>query len=348
MMMLSYLYKLSDSGTWQECKPDNDTVIPANAKIKLQVDYKNIQIQSLRYDYYCKLTYDLPELMRNITTEGGIFDRDNNKVGTVICENRKITVIFNTDYLEELKNSGQTTINGNFYAQGDVNLSQLPKTDGKTTVTTGNKTFKLNFGPDAVAKYGQISVEKTCTSSQVISTESGNYLAYTITVTAGEDGCPDVSVVDTIVNSSDCVDSYVGIDTTSKYSFRKSNNQNPYETIAADKNHGTVYLGNPDSANPVPTPGAANITNKPGSMVWKIGNMAACESRTLTYYVKLKDDVNLRNKEIKNKAAVYSKAYERAYKEASFTPKIDYNMPKSQVGDIVRNSDGTYTINIQT
>lgn len=337
-------YKLSDSGTWQECKPDNDTVIPANAKIKLQVDYKDIQIKSLRYDYYCKLTYDLPELMRNITTEGGIFDRDNNKVGTVTCENRKITVIFNTDYLDNLQKDSQTTINGNFYAQGDVNLRVVPDTGGTTTVTTGNKTYQLNFEPDAVAKYGQISVDKTCTSSQVISTANGDYLAYTITVTAGEDGCPDVSVVDTIVSSSDCVDSYVGIGASSSTLLGSSNNQNPYETIAADKNHGTVYLGNPDSANPVPTPGAANITNKPGSMVWKIGNMAAYESRTLTYYVKLKDDVNLRNKEIKNKAAVYSKAYERAYDDTSFTPKIDYNMGKDQVGDIVRNSDGTYTI----
>ena len=208
-------YKLSDSGTWQECKPDNDTVIPANAKIKLQVDYKDIQIKSLRYDYYCKLTYDLPELMRNITTEGGIFDRDNNKVGTVTCENRKITVIFNTDYLDNLQKDSQTTINGNFYAQGDVNLRVVPDTGGTTTVTTGNKTYQLNFEPDAVAKYGQISVDKTCTSSQVISTANGDYLAYTITVTAGEDGCPDVSVVDTIVSSSDCVDSYVGIGASS-------------------------------------------------------------------------------------------------------------------------------------
>lgn len=225
-----------------------------------------------------------------------------------------------------------------------MNLSQVPKTDGKITVTTGNKTFKLNFEPDAVAKYGQISVEKTCTSSQVISTESGNYLAYTITVTAGEDECPDVSVVDTIVNSLDCVESYAEIDTTVKNLAAGQDGQKPYETIAADKNHGTVYLGNPDSANPVPTPGAANITNKPGSMVWKIGDMAAGEIRTLTYYVKLKDDVNLRNKEIKNKAAVYSKTYERAYKEASFTPKIAYDMLKSQDGDVVRNRDGTYTI----
>ena len=340
---VTLFYKLPGNENWQKCKPGNDTVIPANAKIKLQVEYENIQIQNLMKSYNYKLTYDLPELMRNITTEGGIFD-GGNKVGTVTCENGKIIVTFDKEYLNNRNNNGQTTIKGNFYAQGDVNLRVVPDTDGKTTVTTGNKTYQLNFGPDAIAQYGQISVEKTCISPQAISTENGNYLAYTITVTAGEDGCPDVSVVDTIMSSLDYVDSYVGIGASSSTLLGSSNNQNPYETIAADKNHGTVYLGNPDSANPVPTPGAANITNKPGSMVWKIGDMAAGETRTLTYYVKLKDDVNLRNKEIKNKAAVYSKTYERAYKEASFTPKIAYDMPKSQDGEIVRNSDGTYTI----
>lgn len=341
---VTLFYKLPGNENWQKCKPSNDTVIPANAKIKLQVEYENIQIQNLMKSYNCKLTYDLPELMRNITTEGGIFD-GGNKVGTVTCENGKIIVTFDKEYLNNRNNNGQTTIKGNFYAQGDVNLRVVPDTDGKTTVTTGNKTYQLNFGPDAIAQYGQISVEKTCISPQAISTENGNYLAYTITVTAGEDGCPDVSVVDTIVNSSDCVASYVGINTTEKSLENGENAQNPYETLAEGKTPGKVYLGNTttDSTNPVPTPGAANIT-APGSMVWKIGNMAAGESRTLTYYVKLKDDVGLNGNEIKNKANVYSKAYERAYHEASFTPKIDYTMPKSHDKDIDRNSDGTYTI----
>lgn len=341
---VTLFYKLPGNENWQKCKPGNDTVIPANAKIKLQVEYENIQIQNLMKSYNCKLTYDLPELMRNITTEGGIFD-GGNKVGTVTCENGKIIVTFDKEYLNNRNNNGQTTIKGNFYAQGDVNLRVVPDTDGKTTVTTGNKTYQLNFGPDAIAQYGQISVEKTCISPQAISTENGNYLAYTITVTAGEDGCPDVSVVDTIVNSSDCVASYVGINTTEKSLENGENAQNPYETLAEGKTPGKVYLGNmtTDSTNPVPTPGAANIT-APGSMVWKIGNMAAGESRTLTYYVKLKDDVGLNGNEIKNKANVYSKAYERAYHEASFTPKIDYTMPKSHDKDIDRNSDGTYTI----
>ena len=336
-------YKLPDNENWQEFSTaDNAALIPATAKIKLQVEYKDIQIQNLIDNYNCELTYNLPEVMRNITPEGGIFD-GNNKVGTVTCKNRKITVTFNSNYLSSQKKDNQSTINGNFYAQGDVKLSQLPQEDGKTTVSVANKNYYLNFGQDAVAKYGQINIEKTCDNSQVIATESGNYLAYTITVTAGEDGCPDVSVVDTIVINSNCIDSYAGIDTTEKTLAATQNGQNPYETIAEGKAPGKVYLGNPDSTNSVPTPGAENIT-APGSMVWKIGDMAVGESRTLTYYVKLKDNVNLKNKEIKNNADVYAKKYKRAYDDTSFTPKIDYDMTKGQDGAIVTNENGTYTI----
>ena len=337
-------YKKED-GTWQEFSQENNAPeVSGNPPVKLEVKYKNVQIDNLLNSYNRKLTYQLPDLLRNVTTEGAIFDENNARVGMVTSENGKIIVTFEQTYLNGLIEKKQSTITGNFYVLGDVDLSKLPPENGKTTVSVANKNYYLNFGPDAVAKYGQISVEKICADQQVIATASGEYLAYTIKVTAGEDGCPDVSVVDTIENKTS-VDSYVGIEASGSTLSGSSNDQNPYETIAEGKNHGTVYLGNAtaDSTNPVPTPGAANIT-APGSMVWKIGNMEVGESRTLTYYVKLKDDVNLRNKEIKNKAAVYSKTYERAYKEASFTPKIAYDMPKSQDGDIVRNSNGTYTI----
>ena len=346
---VTLFYKLPGSENWQEFSTtDNNTVIPANAKIKLQVKYEGIQIQNLIKNYNCKLTYNLPEnpeLLRNVTTEGAIFDRNNARVGTVTSENGKIIVTFEETYLNGLIAKKQTTITGDFYVLGDVNLSQLPPTDGKTTVSVANKNYYLNFGSDAVAKYGQISVEKTCTSAQVISTESGNYLKYTITVTAGEDGCPDVSVVDTIVSSSDCVDSYAEISTTAQNLATGQDGQKPYETIAEGQTPGTVYLGNTtaDSTNSVPTPGAANIT-APGSMVWKIGNMAAGEIRTLTYYVKLKDKVPLNGKNIQNKADVYSKIYKRVSDEKTFVPTIGYNMWKKREGDIVRNEDGSYTI----
>ena len=331
-------YKKAD-GTWQEFSQEE---VSGNPPVRLEVEYENVQIDNLLNSYNRKLTYQLPDLLRNVTTAGKIME-GSQQVGTVTSQDGKIVVEFDKSYLEGLLAKGVTTIAGDFYAEGKVTLSQLDP-DGTKTLSTADKNYQLNFGPDAVAKYGQISVEKTCTSSQVISTESGNYLAYTITVTAGEDGCPDVSVVDTIVSSSDRVDSYAEISTTAETLAATPNGQKPYEMIAEGKTHGTVYLGNPDSTNPVPTLGAANITTAPGSMVWKIGDMAAGESRTLTYYVKLRDNVGLDGKKIKNKADVYSKTYERAYHEASFTPKIDYDMSKSQEGNIVRNSDGTYTI----
>ena len=338
-------YKKED-GTWQEFSQENNAPeVSGNPPVRLEVKYKNVQISNLLNSYNCKLTYQLPTLLRDAKTAGKIME-GNQQVGTVTCENGKIVVEFDRSYLEGLLDKGDTTttIAGDFYAEGNVDLSQL-NPDGTTTLSTAGKTYYLNLGPDAVAKYGKINIEKTCVSQQAISTESGNYLAYTITVTAGEDGCPDVSVVDTIENKTS-VDSYVGIDTTAKTLVTVQNGQNPYETIAEGKTHGTVYLGNTttDSTNPVPTPGAVDITTASGSMVWKIGDMAAGEIRTLTYYVKLKDNVGLNGNEIKNKADVYSRTYKRVYDDASFTPKINYTMPKSHNENIVRNSDGTYTI----
>lgn len=334
-------YKKED-GTWQEFSQNSDNVpeVSGNPSVKLEVKYTGVQIDNLLNSYNRKLTYQLPDLLRNVTTAGKIME-GSQQVGTVTSQNGKIVVEFDESYLKGLLANGETTIAGDFYAEGKVTLSQL-EPEGTKTLSTADKTYYLNLGPDAVAKYGQINIEKTCTSPQVISTESGNYLAYTITVTAGEDGCPDVSVVDTIVSNKTSVDSYVGIEASGGTLSGSPNNQNPYEAIAEGKSHGTVYLGNTTADGTIPSENA-NIT-VPGSMVWKIGDMAAGESRTLTYYMKLKDDVGLDGKEIKNKADVYSRTYKRAYNEASFTPKIDYTMPKSHDGNIVRNKDGTYTI----
>ena len=335
------LYK-KDDGTWQEFSQENNAPeVSGNPSVKLEVKYKDVQIQNLLDTYNRTLTYQLPTLLRDAKTAGKIME-GNQQVGTVTCENGKVVVRFFESYLNELLEKQKTTIAGDFYVEGNVDLSKLDQA-GKATVSTADKTYQLNFGPDAVAKHGQINIEKTCVSQQAISTESGNYLAYTITVRAGEDGCPDVSVVDKIVSSSECIDSYAEISTTAKTLAATRDGQNPYETIAEGKAHGKVYLGNTMADGTVP-PENTNITTAPGSMVWKIGDMAAGESRTLTYYVKLKDNVGLDGKEIKNKADVYSKIYERAYHEASFTPKIDYDMSKKHDENIVRNSDGTYTI----
>lgn len=338
------LYYQKEDGTWQEITSSGSGVIPGDANIKLEVEYTGIQIKNLIDNYNCTLTYDLPDLLRNATPGGNIME-GSEIVGTLSISEGKIKVQFNRNYLEKKNSAGITTIEGDFYITGEVNLSQL-ETDGKKTLTTAGKTYELDFGTDAIAKYGKVSVQKNCTSEKAISTPKGNFLSYTITVTAGEDGCPDVSVVDSLTSNSDCV-TYVGITSNATDLAGTSNAQNPYETIDNTKIHGTIYKGSaPTTENPIPPDNSTSI-KEPGSLVWKIGDMAPNESRTLTYYVKLKDDVALDNKEIKNQANVYSKTYKRVDDDATFTPKISYTMPKSRVGNIEKNTDGSYTINYE-
>ena len=123
-------------------------------------------------------------LLRNATPGGNIME-GSEIVGTLSISEGKIKVQFDQNYLEKKNNEGVTTIEGDFYITGEVNLSQLDK-DGKKTLTTAGKTYKLDFGQDAIAKYGKVSVQKNCTSEKAISTTEGNFLSYTITVTAGE------------------------------------------------------------------------------------------------------------------------------------------------------------------
>lgn len=339
-----------DAKKWIDIYENVENKIPGDAKIKLTVQYQNVSIDQLLTKYNCKMTYDIPELLRNMTAGGKIFD-SNNAVGTVTAQEGKIVVTFTRDYLEKLKADGDTVIAGDFYAEGDVKLSRLPD-NGKTTLTTAGKNYTLDFGPDALAKYGKVTVDKQCVSKNknVISRDDGNYLKYTITVTAGEDDCPEVSVVDTFTNNSSNVEYYAGITTTEKTLEGSENEVAPYETVTEGKTHGKIYKGNKteDKTIPVVPTGTTEIT-EPGSMVWKIGDMAAGEVRTLTYFVKLKGKVNLKQAEIRNKADVFLKNYQRAYDEFSFTPKITYDMAKNRdskyVNNIVKNSDGSYTIN---
>lgn len=47
--------------------------------------------------------------------------------------------------------------------------------------------------------------------------------------------------------------------------------------------------------------------SEPGSFVWNIAKMEAGESRTLTYYVKLKENATFSNKDLINEAKAYTR-----------------------------------------
>lgn len=339
-------YYDENSKKWMDIPESGIQPIPGNARIRLQVQYKDVLIDSLMQSYDCTLTYPFPTQLRDAVT-GNVLDADK-VVGNITVQDGKIVVAFKPSYLNELnKSSGTSSITGDFYVEGKINLSQLDEA-GKMELTTADKTYRLNFGSDALAKYAEIEVDKKCITDKVVTINDEDYLKYTITVTTKEDKCPNVSVVDKFISNSQCVDCYVGITETRKALESSEKGQDPVETKAADKTPGNIYLGNTAADNTKPgVLSGTKIETPPGSMVWEIGNMEPHETRTLTYYVKLKKNVPLNNKEIKNNAQIFCKEQPRDSKEASFTPTLNYdtwNMKALGESGVVRNNDGTYTI----
>lgn len=331
-----------ENGAWHVIEQNNKDEISPDKLFKFTVNYKDIQIKDLLENYNRTLKYTLPDILRDATVDGNIMS-GTEKVGTICVSDGVVYVQFNEDYLKRLNNAGSTTINGDFYVSAKINLSKLPG-DGKLTINTANKEYQFNFEEDAIAKYGAVTVDKQCTSPKVISNESGDYLAYTIRVTAGQDGAPDVSVVDYFTSNSDLV-SFVGITEIETQITNEESSMKPSETIAEGKIHGSIYKGKVPTVNTIPSANDSNIT-EPGSLVWKIGDMSANETRSLTYYVKLKDNVALNGKVINNNAKLFSKSYFRQEANAGFTPTIDYyggRMRKINETPI-RQADGTYRI----
>lgn len=331
-------YYIKD-GTPTNIDVTGNTEIPGDAILKLSVHYQGIQIEHLKANYNRTLIFDLPEILRNAEAQGSIMSGPT-KVGIVTVDNGKVKVQFYEDYLNGLKNKGTTTIDGDFYVTGEANLSNVPET-GKTTITIAGKEYTLNFGENPIAHYGKVDVKKSCEKID----PNSDYIKYTISVTAHEDGCPDVKVVDTFSANSNLI-SYINVNKTKTPLLGKENRQDPdpYETVETGKTHGSIYLGSTSSeSNPIPSENTKN-ENETGSLVWDIGAMSANETRTLTYFAKLKEGVALNNKTINNQAVVYSNTIKRVYSNNEFTPKVDYSMSKERVGSVVRQDDGSYKI----
>lgn len=329
------------NGTETKIDVTGNTEIPGDAKIKLSVHYQGIQIDYLKTNYNRTLIFDLPEMLRNAGAQGSIMSGSTN-AGIVTVDNGKVKVQFNEDYLNGLISGGKTTIDGDFYVTGEANLSKVPN-EGKKTITIAGKDYTLNFGENPIAHYGKVDVKKSCEKID----PNSDYIKYTIIVSAGEDGCPDVKVVDTFSANSNLI-SYINVNKTKTPLLGKENRQDPdpYETVETGKTHGSIYLGATSSEkNPIPLENTKN-DNEIGSLVWDIGTMSANETRTLTYFAKLKDGVALngKTKTINNQAVVYSNTIKRVYSNNEFTPKVDYSMSKERVGSVVRQDDGSYKI----
>lgn len=338
-------YKDADD-KWQNL--DKGDAKPNSTELYLKVEFDKINTKEFLEKHNGTLVYNLPDFMRDFEKAGnGTLLAGDKNIGTIEIEKNKVKFTLNQTYLKGLVDKGSNQLNGSFYVKGQIDLTKINNTDGKATLTVGNKTVTLDYGPDCIEEFGSVTIDKQIPNVE----KKDNSLTYTVTVTAGKDGCKGLYVVDKFTSNSNLV-SYLGnISSTETELNSTDNKQDPFETIekSSSQSHGKIYKAKiPDSNTKIPTSGEPNITNP--CIVWNIGNMEPNEIRTLTYYVKLKDKESLNGNTINNSASLYSKGstdtYDKGIGTAKFTPKIDYSnqFTKTVDGNITRNKDGSYTI----
>ena len=328
------------------------TLTPNSKYLKITVHFKDINASELKNTYGGSFSYTLPEFFRMTdTTPRYITDNNGKMIGNIRVENSNAIVTYTDDYFKSLDKNA--TLSGSFFVEGEIDLSELNENKGTTTFTKPDGDITLDYGLDYLEKYGDVKVEKQCSKND----KNSDYVKYTITVKAGPDGSKNVYVVDKFTNNDQLV-SYMGdISNSPKALAPSSNGQNPYEERKTNV-AGKIYLTNtPTSDNEVPeqVTDDSSIT-KPGSLVWSIDTLAPNESRTLTYFVKLKDTDGAINKSnnqtITNEANVFTKSNNSVYKKdkssSEFKPYMDFGMNKEIVQtnkkDYTKDQDGNYIV----
>lgn len=310
---------------------------PDDLSMNIKVEFTSIPVETLKA-HNGEFVYNLPKEFQIKETTTKNMTQGSNVIGKITVDtNGKVVVAYNDEYLNKLGEN--STIDGNFFASAELKLNSITEGNGQTTVTTPKGDITINLGMDYNEHYGTVAVTKQCSKED----KSSDYIKYTVTVTAGEDGIKNLYVVDQFTENKNLVN-YVGIGTTEQTLKSTEEQQNPYETItssASSPTAGTIYLTNEADATtgqkiPDKITDATAVT-KPGSFVWNIAEMKAGDSRTLTYFVKLKDKgglINTKNgQNITNVANLYTKGandqvYDKGHAENTFQPQISYNISK--------------------
>lgn len=322
----------------------NGTLKPNSKFLKITVKFKDINASELKTKYGRSFSYTLPKFFRMTgNTNTTIKDSSGTTdIATIRVEDRKVVITYTEAYI----NSGtNTSLTGDFFVEGEVDLSELNKNDGKTSLTTPKGEITLDYGQDYLEKFGDVNVIKEYSKLD----PKSDYIQYKITVSS-QNGSKNVYVVDKFTDNSQLVTYMGGISNTPQDLTTSPDGQKPYEERTKSNVAGKIYLTDMQTSDDeIPKQVTDNSTiNQPRSLVWSISELKPNESRTLTYFVKLSDDKNLNKQSITNTASAYTKkeggkTYPKGKDDKTFTPTISYNMPKTMV-EKTKDGDGNYIV----
>ena len=170
-------YRTDSDSEWIKV---GDTPIPGDADLRLDINYEGVNIDTLLAAGGI-MTFTLPDLMRNPVVNG-VITSGSTEVGTITADGSVVTLQFDQKWLTDQKNETNTTINGDFYIESAIELSMVPD-DGQAQLVIGDVTIQVKFEEDIIAQSGEIDITKS--TPEFSEEDDGDYLTYTITVTAG-------------------------------------------------------------------------------------------------------------------------------------------------------------------
>lgn len=276
-------YSTDNGSSWAEITESMGGKVPGNATFKLEVDFKGVNPEALRQAGYT-MTYQMPELLKKANTGGDLLE-GNEPRGSITVSGGVATLTFDKVWVDGF-NKDTDSISGKFQVSGHADLSVAEKPGG-TIITVGSVTIKIPFEDKLIAQYGDVELDKTLVELE--EGENGRFLCYTLTVTAGEYGCPGVVVKDQVKEGADYVE-------------KNESGFLDYQEI---------------------TPGVGTTEVTQEGLTWTVGDLNANDTKTLTYKLPLtKEYLGARpnGKPVINTAKVFSDEFERDTSTASFTP----------------------------
>lgn len=212
------------------------------------------------------VTYQLPKGFKiRKTIEGKTILSGSEVIGTMnVSTDGLVTIKYNDTYLNNLND--YQTLTGSFEVDAQIDMNKIDSSTGKVTITTPKGDITLNYGLDYKEHYGNVSVVDKSWEKEATS----DYIKYTITLKAGDDGCQNVYVVDQFTQGKNLVE-YVDINISETPLNGSVNKQQPYETRNTTI-QGKIYKTDAPSSDQTIPDAVTNITN-PESFVWKIDEM---------------------------------------------------------------------------
>lgn len=331
-----------DSETKKWVSITEDVIVPMDAKVRLNYYFTHLDINVLKAAGG-KAFYQIPDPLRNNIAEGKLEDNFGNQIATAVRgENNTVEFNFDAQWIEDMIVQGTSTLDGNFELMVDIDPKLVGK-DSQYQIRFEKSSINVTFEEDWQSKRAMLDVEKS--DAKVIEVKNADgtldyFFEYTIRVTASTDGVDvsDVKICDSftsnhLMQSRQYIDAYVGVTATKTQLSSASAAIAPVETIKPKPDgatSGSVYLGKNMTSEEVPAEGSFVEGQKPGTLVWVIGDMKAGEERTLTYRAKINEKlthtnaIKENNTKVNNQAFAFSKEYLRDSAESTYTTNNNF------------------------